>query len=101
LALLLLMEPVVVTAAAPGQEVRQSIDKLIAILNDPQLQGKAKEAERRQKLKQVIYERFDFTEMAKRSLGAEWRRLTPEQQKEFIRLFTGLLEDAYLAKIES
>ncbi|HXL09373.1 MAG TPA: ABC transporter substrate-binding protein, partial [Candidatus Bathyarchaeia archaeon] len=34
-------------------------------------------------------------------LGSEWRRRTPEEQKEFVRLFTNLLEQAYLDKIES
>src|SRR6266478_7965564 len=50
---------------------------------------------------EVLYQRFDFTEMAKRALGSEWRRRTPEEQKEFVRLFTNLLEQAYLDKIES
>ena len=39
--------------------------------------------------------------MAKRSLGSEWRRRSPEEQKEFVKLFTDLLERAYLDKIES
>ena len=43
--------------------------KLLAILNDPQL--KADRGERREKIKAVIHERFDLSEMAKRSLGAE------------------------------
>jgi len=95
------MQPVWVVAGAPGDQVRQTVDKLISILNDPQLKGEQKRNERRQKLKEVLYQRFDFTEMARRSLGAEWRRRTPEEQKEFIRLFTDLLERAYLDKIES
>jgi phospholipid transport system substrate-binding protein len=95
----LLIQPVFATAATPGEQLRQSVDKLLDILKDPQL--KRKEKERREKLKEVIYQRFDFTEMAKRSLGPEWRRLSPEQQKEFVRLFTALLEDAYLDRIES
>jgi phospholipid transport system substrate-binding protein len=39
--------------------------------------------------------------MAKRSMGAEWRRLTPSQQQQFVDLFTDLLRDAYVADIES
>jgi phospholipid transport system substrate-binding protein len=39
--------------------------------------------------------------MAKRSLGSEWRRRSPEEQKEFVKLFTDLLERAYLEQIES
>jgi phospholipid transport system substrate-binding protein len=49
----------------------------------------------------VIYQRFDFTEMARRSLGPEWRRRTAEEHKEFVALFTKLLEPAHLNTIES
>jgi phospholipid transport system substrate-binding protein len=101
LAILLLMQPGVAPAGVPGDAVRQTTDKLLAILKDTQLKGESKKAERRAKLKEVIYQRFDFTEMAKRALGAEWRRHSPQEQQEFVKLFTGLLEEAYLDKIES
>ena len=101
LGILLFMQPIRVAAGAPQEQLRQSVDKLLAILNDPQLKAERKKNERREKLKEVLYQRFDFTEMAKRSLGSEWRRRTPEEQKEFVRLFTDLLEQAYLDKIES
>ena len=101
LAILLLVQPVWVAAGAPGDQVRQTADKLLAILKDPQLKGESKKHERRDKLKEVIYQRFDFTEMARLSLGSEWRRRSPEEQKEFVKLFTGLLEQAYLDKFES
>ncbi len=101
LVILLLMQPVWVAAGAPTDQIRQTVDKLLAILNDPQLKGEQKKNERRQKLKDVLYQRFDFTEMARRSLGSEWRRRTPEEQKEFVKLFTELLERSYLDKIES
>lgn len=101
LVILLLMQPVWVAAGAPTDQIRQTVDRLLAILNDPQLKGEQKKNERRQKLKEVLYQRFDFTEMARRSLGSEWRRRTPEEQKEFVKLFTELLERSYLDKIES
>ena len=101
LTILLLVQPVWVAAGVPGDQVRQSTDKLLAILKDPQLKDESKKNERRDKLKEVIYQRFDFTEMAKRSLGSEWRRRSPEEQKEFVKLFTDLLRRAYLDQLES
>jgi phospholipid transport system substrate-binding protein len=101
LSILLLVQPVWVAAGVPGDQVRQTTDKLLAILKDPQLKGESKKNERRDKLKELIYQRFDFTEMAKRSLGSEWRRRSTEEQKEFVKLFTGLLERAYLDQLES
>ncbi|TMA95804.1 MAG: ABC transporter substrate-binding protein [Deltaproteobacteria bacterium] len=101
LGIFLFMQPVSVAAGAPGDQVRQSVDKLLAILADPRLKQEGKKNERREELKKVIYQRFDFTEMARRALGPEWRRHTPEEQKEFVQLFTDLLERAYLKQIES
>jgi phospholipid transport system substrate-binding protein len=101
LAVWLFMQPVLAGAAASGDRVRETVDKLLTILNDPQLKAESKRNERRAKLKEVISQRFDFPEMAKRSLGSEWRRRSPAEQKEFVKLFTELLEQAYLDKIES
>src|SRR5262245_38659635 len=101
LGVFLLVQPVEVPAGTPGEQMRQSVDKLLTILKDPQLKGESKKNERRAKLKEVIYQRFDFTEMAKRSLGFEWRCRSPEEQKAFVKLFTDLLERAYLDQLES
>lgn len=101
LGILLLMQPLLLVAAQPRDQVRQTVDNLLVILKDPRLAGEANTDERRERLKEVIYQRFDFTEMATRSLGPEWRRRSPEEQKEFVRLFTNLLETAYLNQIES
>jgi phospholipid transport system substrate-binding protein len=93
--------PAILQAATPTESVRETVDNILAILKDPALKGEQKKKERREKLKEVIYRRFDFTEMAKRSLGSEWRRHSPEEQKEFVQLFRELLENSYLDKIES
>ncbi len=89
------------SAGAPTEQIRMSVDKLQAILKNPQLKSPAKTQERRDQLRQVISARFDFTEMARRSLGSQWRRLSPKDQEEFVRLFTDLLERAYIDRIES
>ena len=88
-------------ATEAAQQVKQTVDRVLAIVNDPALKGDAKAAERRQKLKEVIGARFDFGEMAKRSLGAQWQKRSPAEQKEFVEVFTELLEGSYLDKIES
>jgi phospholipid transport system substrate-binding protein len=101
LGIFLFMQPVSVAAGAPEDQIRQTIDKLLAILKDTRLKQEGIKNERRQELKKLIYQRFDFTEMAKRSLGFEWRRRSPEEQREFVKLFADLLERAYLDQIES
>jgi phospholipid transport system substrate-binding protein len=62
------------------------VDQVIQILTDTQLQGESKKQERRKRLREAIFVRFDFQQMARRSLGAQWQRRTPEEQAEFIKI---------------
>jgi phospholipid transport system substrate-binding protein len=101
LAIFLVVQNGSAAAASPEDQVRQTIDEVLAILKDPQLKGERKKHERRMKMRDAVHRRFDFVEMARRSLGADWRRLSPEQQKEFVAIFTDLIEDAYLTRIEA
>jgi phospholipid transport system substrate-binding protein len=101
-----LMTPLAAVAAnavvaSPTAQIKATVDQVIAVLSDPKLKGANREAERQELLQKLIYSRFDFREMAKRSLGAEWRRRTPDEQRQFVGLFRDLLEKAYLARIES
>jgi phospholipid transport system substrate-binding protein len=88
-------------AGLPTDQVKATVDKALVVLRDPKLKVTAKTKERREQVKQILFVRFDFTEMAKRSLGANWRRRTPQEQEEFVRLFTDVLERAYADIIES
>jgi phospholipid transport system substrate-binding protein len=88
-------------ADSPTVEIKSTVDQVIQILTNPQLQGEGKKQERRKRLRDAIFVRFDFQEMAQRSLGAHWQRRTPEEQAEFIKVFSDLLEQTYVDKIES
>jgi phospholipid transport system substrate-binding protein len=99
--ILYLLVAVLARAGGPTDELRAAIEKVQMTLNDPQLKAAGKKGERLDKLRQVIQPKFDFTEMAKRSLGANWQRRNPEEQGEFVRVFTELLENAYVDSIAS
>jgi len=88
-------------AGVPTDQIKATVDKALVVLKDPRLKPAAKVKERRDQLKQILFARFDFTEMAKRALGANWRRRTPQEQEEFVHLFTEVLERAYADIIES
>jgi phospholipid transport system substrate-binding protein len=100
LGLLLFMTPSSSFGGTASDQLKQSIDKIQNILADPALKGDAKTANRRQKLKEAVGERFDFDEMAKRSLGPQWQKRSAAEQEEFVRVFTELLEATYLSKLE-
>ena len=89
------------SAGAPTEQIKSTVDKALVVLSDPQLKAPSKHNERRDQLRQILFARFDFTEMSRRALGADWRQRTPQEQEEFVRLFTEVLERAYAGIIES
>jgi len=91
-------------AAAPGsptEQVKETVDKVIETLKNKELKKPSKAEERRAILRRTVGDRFDFEEMSKRTLSIHWQRRTPEERKEFVSLFSDLLERTYVNKIES
>ena len=87
-------------AEDPLNIVKATTDRALQVLNDPRLKGPEKKTERIERLKEIINPMFDFEETAKRSLGAHWRRRTPAEQQEFVRLFRAFLERVYSDRID-
>ena len=83
-------------AGPPTEIVRQVIERMQEALRDPSSHGEA----RRQKVKRIVDPHFDYQEMAKRSLGPTWGKLSAGQRQEFVGLFAQLLEASYSDKIE-
>lgn len=88
-------------AGPPTDAVKKSVDEIIRILEDPGWKKPEKKEERRKLLEQTIAQRFNFIEMSKRTLGAEWSKQTSEEQKEFATNFQTLLANTYIGRIEA
>ena len=86
-------------AGLPTDQVRQTADKILLILQDPRLKSTDMREARNNQLRQVILARFDFEAMAQRSLGPDWQRRGAEERREFVQLFTNLLERTYADQI--
>ena len=89
------------SAGGPTEQVRGTVDKVLTIVRSSQPISKAQTEACRAQLVEVIYPRFDFTEMAKRSLGRHWAGRTPEEQREFVKIFAALMGRSYADNIES
>ncbi len=88
-----------VRAGEPLEVVKTAAEKAIQILQDPKLKSNDKKQERMERLKEAVNPIFDYDEMAKRALGAHWRRRTPAEQEEFVKLFRDFLEKIYSDKV--
>lgn len=102
LSLLFSLSAMPATASTPPDPIEQFqpfLDKVTALLADPALKALPKK-EQCQRVINVVRERFDFREMSKRVLGQQWRNLSDQEQDQFERLFTQLLQYAYVGKID-
>jgi phospholipid transport system substrate-binding protein len=89
-------------AAGPGptKQLKGSIDRVLRVLEDPDLKSAAKAAQRRRSVRQIADQIFDFEETARPAMAQHWRSLAPPQRREFVDVFSDLLERAYMWKIE-
>ena len=86
--------------AEPKDQLKGTVERVLAILKDPALKGEAKTKDRRDLLRSTISKRFDFREMALRSLARHWRTRSAKEQEEFVQIFSDLLERSYVSRIE-
>ena len=88
-------------AGDPTNKIKQTTDKIIAILNDPALKIPDKAAERRRMIREQVDELFDWEEFSRRALARHWRKRTDSEKKEFVPLFGKLVERTYMDKVEN
>ncbi len=87
-------------AGEPTEAIRSAVNQGVEILKNNKLDTRKERDAAINRLRQIVYPLFDFKEMARRSLGANWRRLSLQQQNQFISTFTTLLEKTYADQID-
>ena len=96
LAAWLMVAGAMAATASPRDVVQTAVTRVIvAMQEDPDRQHA------RAEIRQAAKDLFDFDEMARRTLTRHWADRSPEEQAEFVRLFTDLLERSYIGRIES
>lgn len=85
----------------PMDQLQVAVDDILKILQSAELKGPEKKGERHQLVLNIVADMFDFREMARSSLGQSWNTLTPEEKDTFVGLFTTLVEQRYIGKIDS
>lgn len=90
-----------VQAGEPLKTLKTEIDQVINILSDPAFKDPSKKEAQRESLWVIINRVFDFKIMSRLTLANNWSLFTPEQQKEFSKVFGRFLGDTYLNKIQS
>jgi phospholipid transport system substrate-binding protein len=81
--------------------IKEAVDEIISILQDETLAAPARKAERKKRVVAIVEKKFDFREMSMRALAKHWQARSPEEQDRFVSLFKKLLENTYIAKVET
>ncbi|MEA3548935.1 MAG: ABC transporter substrate-binding protein [Thermodesulfobacteriota bacterium] len=82
-------------------QMKSTVDDIMAILNDENLKESKAWPEKKTLIRTVVDHRFDFEEMSKRSLAKTWRKRTDEEKEYFVSLFSKLLQNTYINRVES
>jgi phospholipid transport system substrate-binding protein len=86
------------TAGPPTDQLKQRVDQVIKVLDDPALRDKP--TERQAAIRKIAEDVFDYPDAARRALGVHWNTRTPQEREEFARLFADVLDRAYVSKID-
>lgn len=104
---LVVASAVAAPVTGPGEVVQSAVTRVVVAIQRTGTGAHASQAQnqvrqqRRLELRRVAAELFDFDEISRRALSRHWAARTPQEQAEFTRLFTDLLERTYVGRIES
>jgi phospholipid transport system substrate-binding protein len=87
-------------AGVPSEQLKAQIDRVLKVLDDPELKKDGKGKDRRTAVRKIANDIFDFGETARRSLGRHWQARSPAERDEFVQLFSDLLERSYISRVE-
>ena len=89
--------------AAPSQahqELERTINEVLSELQKPELKQPATRNAVLGRVEKIIDRLFSFEELSARTVGAAWNKFSPDQKKRFIDVFTTLLRESSLAKLD-
>ena len=84
----------------PIDVLEKTVTLGVAILKDPQYQMASKKGEQEELLCDTASQVFDFKEFSRRVLAFKWQRLTREERKEFVEVFSEFLCKYYISRLQ-
>ena len=84
----------------PMQTVKERIDQIISVLNDPQYHAPARKEAQRDKIWEISKTMFDFTEISRRTVGPKWDSFSDQEKSHFTDVFRQFLGNTYIDKMQ-
>jgi len=92
--------PAAAFAQDPLETLRQGIERGISVLEDPRFEDASRKPEQQQLLRELMQQYFDFREFSRNVLGRYWKKFSPPQKDEFVRVFSEFLGKLYLGRLQ-
>ncbi len=92
--------PFTVGAGEPTDQLSGTVNKLSGMLASAPRSAMTSD-ELPDRVAKLIFERFDFAEMAKLSLGSYWNRISEDERREFVEVFTTYVLRVYKSTLNS
>jgi phospholipid transport system substrate-binding protein len=87
------------SAGPPTDALNGYVERLFATLDDASLKAPGRAADRHRSVRALMEDALDFRESSRRALGVHWDARTDAERVRFVRLFTDLIDHAYLSRL--
>ena len=92
--------PLAAASMEPMAVIKEPIDAVIALLNDPQYKAEGTKSAQRNAIWKTVKPMFDFDEISKRAVARNWKRFTAAEKATFADVFAQFLGNTYIDKIQ-
>ena len=85
----------------PMIQMKEAVDQILVIMRGEQFSQPETRADEKKRIVAILQQHFDFEEMSMRTLARYWKERTPEEKQYFMKLFTRLLENTYVDRVDT
>jgi phospholipid transport system substrate-binding protein len=97
---ILMAVPAVADGEQPIEALQRGVEAGFRVLKDPEFIDADRKEAQQQKLRAILEQVFDFRVFSQKVLASNWKKFTPPQRKEFVRVFAEFLGKFYIGKLQ-
>ncbi len=84
----------------PLDTLKEPVDQIIQILNDPQYKDPSKRDFQHDKIWEIVRTIFDFKAISRLTVARYWKKFVPSQKEAFTDVFSQFLGNTYISKVQ-
>jgi phospholipid transport system substrate-binding protein len=88
-------------AEGPGDQLKNATVRVVEVLQDRQLREAERLDARRNQIRTIVNEIFDWQEAGRQVLSRHWEPLAPQEREEFVALFGDIIQRSYIGMMDT